>query len=225
MICIPVTAPTVDEALDQLEICRPLADVVELRIDFIRDVHIDRLLNSSTGRILVTNRKHDEGGHFIGDEHHRVDLLGEAVGSGADFIDIELSTGKTHIDRLVATIKKYEGRTKLIVSFHDFTGTPSRAELLNRANECIERGADIVKIATFARSVDDNLTVLNIINDMKRMNQRIIAFCMGDRGKISRVMAPYIGSYMSFAALNKGGESAPGQLTVDEMKEIFRILQ
>jgi len=122
-------------------------------------------------------------------------------------------------------IRKHGDQTKLIVSHHDFNGTPPESKLQNILNECVGRGAHIVKIATFANSAEDNLTILKLITHAKKMNQEIIALCMGEKGKISRIMAPYFGSYLSFASLAKGTESAPGQLTVEEMREIFRILK
>jgi len=66
---------------------------------------------------------------------------------------------------------------------------------------------------------------MKLISYAKKTNRKIIALCMGEEGKISRIMAPYFGSYLSFASLERGAESAPGQLTVEEMREIFRILK
>lgn len=225
MICIPVVAATNEEAMEQMDKCFPLADVVELRIDFIRNVNLEKLLSAKNGKILVTARKKDEGGNFEGDEKERLSLLSKAVTLRADFVDIELSTDETFTKKLLEYIKKYGDRTKLIVSHHDFNGTPSESKLQNIFNECVGRGAHIVKIATFANSAEDNLKILKLISYAKKTNQKIITLCMGEKGKISRIMAPYFGSYLSFASLEKGAESAPGQLTIEEMKEIFRILK
>ena len=225
MICIPVVAATNEEAMKQMDKCFPLADVVELRIDFIGNVNLRKLLSAKTGKILVTARGKDEGGHFEGDEKERFSLLSEAVILRADFIDIELSTDETFTKKLLEDIKKHGDQTKLIVSHHDFNGTPSENKLRNIFNECAGRGAHIVKIATFANSAEDNLKILKLISYAKKTNRKIIGLCMGEKGKISRIMAPYFGSYLSFASLEKGEESAPGQLTVEEMREIFRILK
>ncbi|MBW2599601.1 MAG: type I 3-dehydroquinate dehydratase [Deltaproteobacteria bacterium] len=225
MICIPVVATTNEEAVEQMDRCFPLADVVELRIDFIRNANLGKLLSAKTGKILVTARKKSEGGHFEGDEEGRLSLLREAVTLRADFIDIELSTDETFTRKLLENIKKHGDRTKLIVSHHDFNGTPSESKLQNIFNECAGRGAHIVKIVTFANSSEDNLKILKLISYAKKTNRKIIAFCMGEKGKISRIMAPYLGSYLSFASLEREAESAPGQLTVEEMREIFRILK
>ncbi|MEA3471666.1 MAG: type I 3-dehydroquinate dehydratase [Thermodesulfobacteriota bacterium] len=225
MICIPVIAATNEEALRQRDKCFPLTDVVELRIDFIRNVNLTKLLSAKTGKILVTARKKDEGGNFEGDEKERFSLLREAVTLRAGFVDIELSTDETFTKRLLEDIKKYGDQTNLIISHHDFNGTPSERKLQNIFNECVGRGAHIVKIATFANSAEDNLKILKLISYAKKTNRKIIALCMGEKGKMSRVMAPLFGSHMSFAVLEKGLESAPGQLTVEEMKTIGRILQ
>jgi 3-dehydroquinate dehydratase type I len=85
-------------------------------------------------------------------------------------------------------------------------------------------GAHIVKICTYARAMEDNLQVLGLIPYARKKGRTIIAFCMGEKGRISRVMAPLLGSYLSYASLDKGSESAPGQLTIAEMREILRIL-
>lgn len=225
MICIPIVAATNEEAMEQMDKCFSLADVVELRIDFIRNVNLTKLLSAKRGKVIVTARKKDEGGNFEGDEEKRFVLLSKAVILRADFVDIELSTDETFTKKLLGDIKKYGDQTNLIVSHHDFNGTQSESKLQNIFNECVGRGAHIVKIVTFANSAEDNLKILKLISYAKKTNRKIIALCMGEKGKISRIMAPYFGSYLSFASLEKGAESAPGQLTVEEMREIFRILK
>ena len=225
MICIPIMTETTEEALRQMPPCFAMADMVELRIDAIRDIDLPSLLSSPGGKVVVTNRKRDEGGQFSGNEEERIALLCEAVSLKADFVDIELSTDLQLISQLVETIKKHGGLTQLIVSYHNFIATPQMDELYRICDESYRCGADIVKIVTYARSLDDNLMILNLICTIHRQNRNIIAFCMGETGKISRVVTPLFGSFITFAAREKGAESAPGQLTVNEMKEIFRVLQ
>ncbi len=208
-----------------------LSDVIELRIDSIRNVDLSKLISAkSVGAyrntsIIITNRKRNEGGKFEGSEGERVTLLKEAIELGADFVDIELSTENALIEELLLTIRNHDNKTKLIVSHHDFNGSPTDKLLKDRFNECLKAGADIVKLITYANSMEDNLRVLNLISYAKRKDKEIIAFCMGNLGRISRVMAPILGSYLCFASLEKGDESAPGQMTASEMKQIFRILR
>jgi 3-dehydroquinate dehydratase type I len=225
MICIPITAKTHKAALMQMERGFPLADLLELRIDQIRNLNLKGLMGGKKGKILVTNRRRDEGGgFFLGSERERVGLLREAVALGTDYVDIEVRTEEALIRDLVGEIVKRRGRTKWIISHHNFSGTLSLRALRRKFDECKGTGADVIKIVMYAHTMEDNLRVLGLIPYAQRKGQNIIAFCMGEVGRISRVMAALLGSYFSYASLDKGTESAPGQLTIEEMKGISRIL-
>lgn len=224
MICIPIVAITNEGARKRMAAALPLADLVELRIDFIEKVDLEPLLSEKKGPVLVTARRKEEGGRFRGSEMERIALLRQAVRMGADLVDVELGTDQTLTTQLVEEIRREGNHTKLIVSFHDFTGTPPYRGLQGICDRCAARGADIVKIATFADSMEDNLTILRLIAWARENGHDIIGLCMGEKGTISRVMAPLIGSYLTFASLGEGEGSAPGQLTASAMQEVFRIL-
>jgi len=224
IICIPIIARTHEAALTQMERSSPLADILELRIDQIRNTNLEKLMSGKRGKILVTNRRKDEGGRFSGTERKRVELLKEAVELGADYVDIEVRTEEALIEEFSTKIGNHHGRTKWIISHHDFSGTPSERALRRKLDECNGTGADIVKIVTYANTVEDNLRVLGLIPHARRTGGEIIAFCMGGMGRISRIMAPLLGSYFSYASLERGAESAPGQLTIEEINQIFKIL-
>ncbi|HEX7539055.1 MAG TPA: type I 3-dehydroquinate dehydratase, partial [Syntrophales bacterium] len=97
--------------------------------------------------------------------------------------------------------------------------------LMKRFKTCRLLGADIVKIVTLANRVEDNLRVLELIPQALGVGQDIIAFCMGEKGRLSRVAAPLLGSCIGYASLEDGAESAPGQLTAERMKKILRLLE
>ena len=221
MICISIVPETNEEALRLLARALPEADLVELRIDRIGEPDLPLLLRAGKERILVTNRRRDEGGFFASCENRRMELLREAVDLGARYVDIEAAA----VGRLGKAIRAKKGKTRLIVSHHDLKGTPSRQTLVKRLRACRSLGADVVKIVTLAQTAEDNLRVLEIIPQALAMGQDIIAFCMGERGRLSRVAAPLLGSCMSYASLEDGAESAPGQLTAGEMKTILGMLQ
>jgi len=223
-ICISIVAKDQRAALIQMEGSFPLADILELRIDQIKNLGLEGLLRRKRGKVLVTNRRKDEGGGFSGTERERVDLLKEAVALGADYVDIEVRTDKPLIKELSAEIGNHHGRARWIVSHHNFSGTPSQRVLRRRLDECNGTGADIVKIVTYANNAEDNLRLLGLIPYARRRGVEIIAFCMGEMGRISRIMAPLLGSCFSYVSLGKGAESAPGQLTVEEIRQVFGIL-
>jgi len=225
MICISIVPGTNEEALSLLARALPWSDLVELRIDRIERPDLPLLLHAGKERILVTNRRRDEGGFFARCEDRRMELLREAVDLGARYVDIEARTGAAAVGRLEKAIRAKKGKTKLIVSHHDLKGTPPRQTLMKRFKASRALGADIVKIVTLAQTAADNLRVLELIPQALGAGQDIIAFCMGAKGRLSRVAAPLLGSCMSFASLEEGAESAPGQLTAQEMKTILGMLQ
>jgi 3-dehydroquinate dehydratase type I len=227
MICIPVAAATQAEALLAIRQAAELADILELRMDLISGGSVKELISAvreapRSVKILVTNRFDNPSDSP--NEVERIGVLFDAVRLGADFVDVELKTAPDLREKLLSFIRENGGRTKLIVSEHDFQRTPSLKKLTGLFDEAINAGADIVKIVAFARSVEDNLRIFALISHARKRNANIVAFCMGEHGRISRVMAPLLGAYFTFASLKRGAESASGQLTVHEMKQIYRIL-
>ncbi len=229
MICIPITAKTQAKAVQQIERSLSRADILELRMDLILDGDLKTLIKSCRSykipaKILVTNRRKESSP--VGessDELQRIALLKEAVGLGADYVDIEIYTPEPLLKEVLSMAAAHGNRTRVIISHHDFGGTPSIESLINIFHKGVNLGGNVVKIVTFANCPEDNLTVLSLIPYARKENQNIIAFCMGEQGRASRIMAPLLGSYLSFASLNRAVESAPGQLTVDEMEMVMRI--
>jgi 3-dehydroquinate dehydratase type I len=223
--CIPVTAYNNQEALIKIRQGFTLVPVLELRIDGILKPNLKRLLSGGKGEFLVTNRVREEGGGFQGTEGERVDLLKQAVSLGCDYVDLELRTDRALLSELKQKIEAYQGQTRLILSYHNLIKTPSLRDLRKKMEEGRKAGADIIKVVPFAERMEDNLKVLALIPYARKRGLEIIAFCMGARGKVSRVMAPLLGSYLTFVSLSKGQESAPGQLTAAEMKKIIEIVR
>jgi shikimate dehydrogenase/3-dehydroquinate dehydratase type I len=240
MICIPITAKTNKEALQEINRSCPIADFIELRMDLIADGDMDDLIGSirnaaGSVKIIVTCRKKDEA--LLANELPqaratveygktvKMDLLKKAIAMKVDFVDIELTEGKAAIGELRDYCAKQGGITGIIISYHDIKKTPSLARLKEIFHQSVENGASVVKIVTFAENAEDNLKVLSMIPYAQKHSQKIIAMCMGREGRISRVIAPFFGAYLSFAALDEEAQSAPGQLTVREMRQINNLIQ
>jgi 3-dehydroquinate dehydratase type I len=86
-------------------------------------------------------------------------------------------------------------------------------------------GAEVVKIVPFARSFEDNLKILSLLSYARERKHKIVAFCMGEKGKMSRIFAPLMGAAWTYASWKRQKTSAPGQLTVWELKEIWERLR
>jgi len=224
MICVSILAGGRRDGLRKMGKTFDVADAVELRIDRLEAADLPSLIAAKRGKLIVTNRRRKDGGFFEGDERERVDLLKKAVVLGADCVDIEVGTAKRLINGLQAAVAAGGGITEVMVSHHDFRSTPAWKVLLRRLDACRALGAGTVKVVTFANSIEDNLRLLQLIPEARGRGQKIIAFCMGPKGRLSRIMAPVFGSALSYASLRKGAETAPGQLTVPEMREALRFI-
>ncbi len=193
----------------------------ELRLDYLSQPDLKRLFRTHPGPVIATNRLAVEGGKWSGSEAARRALLEEALARGADFVDVELAAEAAWRRDLWAG----RGQAQIILSWHDFSGTPEAERLEAVLQEMLAQEADVVKIVTMAQAPEDNLLLLSLIPRARAAGREIIAFCMGPAGKWSRVAAPLVGSFLTFAPFTKKGASAPGQLTVNEMKRLWKMLK
>lgn len=220
-VCIPVVETTMGRALIAIKEVNRWADLIELRVDYLRGVKLELLLENRQKPFIVTNRRKEEGGQYRGEEKKRLGVLREAVDLGADYVDVEFAAERSFLQRL---LRDRRG-AKVILSFHDFRGTPSIKELQKLFGQMIRLEADVIKIVPFARSWEDNLSILSLIPFAKERRQEIVAFCMGEKGKISRVFSPFVGAAWTYASINRTRASAPGQLTVRELKDTWEKMR
>ena len=189
------------------------ADFVEVRMDHLKNGdHLSDLASIGDKPKIATDKA------FRNEIEQRKILL-NAAKSGFEYVDIELSTPA--IEDTIVKLKEFGAKT--IVSFHQFNGPLSISEMKSILEEEISTGAEICKIVTTANQIKDNLTVLNFIS--KASSQaKLICFCMGKLGKISRFLSPLFGGFLTFAALERKSETASGQMTIQEMKELYSLL-
>jgi 3-dehydroquinate dehydratase type I len=220
-LCIPIVETTMGKALIAIKEVNRLADLIELRADYLRGAKLALLLENRQKPFIVTHRSKEEGGKYKGEERKRLSFLQEAIDLGADYIDVELATERSSLQGLI----RNKRGTQVILSFHDFRRTPSPKELQRLFGQMIRLGADVIKIVPFAKSWEDNLNILSLIPFAKARRQKIVAFCMGEKGKISRIFSPFLGAAWTYASLNQSRASAPGQLTVRELTDIWKTMR
>ena len=216
MIAVPVTAETVQGAIADIRKANEKADAIELRLDFLREANetvLQELLQECKKPAIVTFRDKNFGASL--EQTERMFLLHKAVELGADYIDLDLEAGK----ELLAEFAQSKGSARVILSHHNSDGTPSLPELAQLLERMAALPCDVLKVVTYANSEADNDTVLALILAAKALNKPVIAFCMGPKGRKSRVECIKLGALLTFASLERGKESAEGQLTVDEMRK------
>jgi 3-dehydroquinate dehydratase-1 len=222
-ICVPVVEATVNRARGKYQRAARKGLWTEIRLDYLEEPtpNLQKLFRTLPGPVIATNRLAAEGGRWQGDEANRLKLLSEALALGVTCLDVELAADASFRRELAARRDK----TKLILSWHDFAGTPDSLRLEAVLAEMLAADADILKLVTLAKQPEDNVRLLSLIPKAKAQGKEIIAFCMGPLGKWSRLAAPLMGSFLTFAPFSKSGASAPGQLTVNDLKKVWRTLK
>lgn len=200
-----------------------LADVVEIRLDAMLEARIDPCVAALDLPLLVTNRPQWEGGHFADSEDDRVDQLCAAVRAGARYADIELRTDAALRSRLIDVARDCSAR--VIVSSHDFTGTPPAALLQATLQQMVASGAHMGKIVTTATNADEALRVLALQQEAGRLGFPLSAFAMGEPGRITRLATLYLGGAMTYAALDEHQATAPGQLSVAHLRSLITLFE
>lgn len=205
-LCATVTADTMAELRTRRDQVGE-ADLVELRLDTVRDPSAAAALAGRRKPVIITCRPESEGGHFAGSEEERRRILAEALTLGAEFVDLEWNGS-------CADLIAQTGGRRIVLSHHDFEGTP--ADLHDKAQAMRASGAEVVKLAVTAHRLADCLT-LRSIGLATRVPMALIA--MGDAGIATRVLASWFGSCWTYA----GDQVAPGQIDLPRMLNEFRF--
>lgn len=221
-ICVAIGEANEEHAISLAqEAANGLADVVEIRIDYIEKPDVGKIIESIDCPLLFTNRADWEGGLFSGNEEERLELLTSSIEQGASYVDLELKSPKSSLNRLQTTISGKS--TKLIVSSHDFEKTPPGDDLLDILTAMKDCGADIGKIITTANDQQDALRVLKLQEEAWKIDLPLIAFCMGAQGIITRIATCDLGGYMTYCSMGSAAGTAPGQINVQDIRKIFTL--
>jgi 3-dehydroquinate dehydratase type I len=214
IICVSILPKTLPEALRLIEKAEAAhADLIEVRLDSIekRGELADLAVHGNTPKIATDRSSRTET--------EQRQMLLSAAESGFRYVDAEVSAPR--LKDLVKEVKALGA--KPIVSFHKFNGSLGIAEMNSILEKEIASGAEVCKIVTTAKRIEDNLATLNFVATASSKT-KLVCFCMGELGKISRLLSPLFGGFFTFAALEHGSETAVGQMTIQEMKAAYKLL-
>lgn len=203
LLCVTVTAPTTAELRRQRDEVIQSADLIELRLDSLRDPDVAGALEGRRRPVIVTCRPTWEGGQFAGAEEERRRILAEALARGAEWVDLEW---RAHFDDLLSQT----GGRGVVLSCHDFDGVPE--DLAARARAMRATGAQVVKIAVMANELRDCIPLLDL-GARSGPDHGLVAIAMGEAGLASRVLACRFGSAWTYA----GSERHVGQVTAETL--------
>lgn len=204
-ICVTVTGTTTAELRARRDAVED-ADLVEVRLDGVRDPSPAGVLAGRRRPVIVTCRPRWEGGRFDGAEETRLGLLAEAWARGAEYVDVEWRAE-------AAALFAQSGGHRIILSMHDFDGVP--ADLAARVRAMGATGAEVLKVAVTAHTLCDQLALLPLA---RGAGVPVVVLAMGESGLASRLLPGRFGSCWTYA-----GDAAPGQLSLVRMVDEFGV--
>ncbi len=213
-VCVSICESTTAAAVEAASRAMEWADLLEIRADYIQDLNLERLLRDKRLPIIFTLRAVHEGGRFDRAERARLETILEAARLGADYVDVEFTA---FWQAVIDAVPKQ----RVILSYHNFEETPSDLEQL--ADAMASTGAGILKIATRARCLGDNVRINRLLNYAASRKFKLCALAMGVEGVPSRILGAHWGSWMTFAALPGGEPAADGQIPADELADLYRV--
>lgn len=210
MICASIGEKNVEKCIESIK----RVEMAEIRIDLAGLKNDDIRKVFSTGKKLIATCRPGK----INDED-RKDMLKIAVEAGATYVDIEYEAPPEYKNELIDFAHSHQ--CDVIISYHNYDRTPELEELEKIVHNIYEQGADLAKIATHVNMNRDNSKILSLY----KAPGRLVAVGMGDLGRISRVVAPFLGAEFTYASLNESSTTAPGQISYEKLNQFILDIQ
>lgn len=221
-IVAPVMPRNVEEA-QSIDVSKYQdVNLIEWRADFLPKEDIvsvaPAIFEKFAGReIIFTLRTSQEGGHITLSDQEYVDLIKEINAIyNPDYIDFEYFSHK-------AVFHEMLDFPNFVLSYHNFDETPEN--LMEAFSEMTKLAPRVVKIAVMPQSEQDVLDLMNYTRGFKTLNpeQEFATMSMGKLGRLSRLAGDVVGSSWTFVSLDQA--SAPGQVSLADMKRILHVLE
>jgi 3-dehydroquinate dehydratase / shikimate dehydrogenase len=192
----------------------------EFRLDYLENPLIGvEAIRTFLGRhpecvVLATCRRHQNHGRFNGSIEEQLHILEAAVEAGAHAIDLEVESAEGAAEK----VNLLGGHARLILSYHNFEGTPQMEQVLRRMTRI---PAAAYKIVTTARKPSDNSRVLALMKAHPRVP--LIVLAMGETGVPTRVLSDSFGSLYTYAAPMTAEGTAAGQVCARQLRHLYRV--
>ncbi len=216
-LCAVVAAADTRSMMRQLDRALLETRTAELRLDWLSaDVEIKRFLAQLASRrhaatLIATCRRRAAGGHYRGTIARQLVHLAEALRAGCKWYDLEIETSSACPPELLEVLL---GEGRQLASAHFFRGMPRG--LKRTVRELSRMRPDAIKIAAHCGSLADSLRLLRLA----RRARNLVAVPMGDVALPARILALRQGSALAYAPVENS--TAPGQVSLDEMKNLYR---
>ncbi len=226
MFCVVLAGSSWEAFYNQIELCKDYTNLFELRLDYLEKIEERDLKDflAQPYRFICTFRAKEEGGCReipLEERWHFLRLAGEA---GAFLVDIEwrhLFIGK--FKKLIKNSPLFPER--LLFSYHHFEGTPPLKFLKTLLRRASSQGIKWFKIATMVNSLFSSFELLGLISYGEGLGLKVIAFGMGEKGRLSRILSLLVGSPFTYVFPPQEKPIAPGQMDLISAKRLFEVLK
>ncbi|MGZ4732911.1 MAG: shikimate dehydrogenase [Terriglobales bacterium] len=222
-LCVAIQGSSPAELMDRAEEASKHFKFLELRLDSLPKPanafsYLKQFMNEHKDvTAIATCRRKAHGGGFDGPLTSELEILTKAAQAGCHIIDLEVESAEECKSAQLSKLRT--AGAALLISFHDFTRTKG----LEQAADRIEVfKPDFVKVVSTARSLVDNMAVLRLIED-RSFASHVVGIAMGEEGLVSRVLGPRAGAAFTFASYSDGTETAPGQVTAETLRDVYRL--
>ncbi len=221
-VCTVVVASTPDDMMAKIDGIVRDNPFLELRLDYLHNPQsvmprLSKFLRERPEAILVaTCRRSQNGGKFKGSVASQIEVLSKAAAAGCHLVDVEIETAEA-LKR--GEFEKLRRNASTILSFHDFRSTRKLDDTFARM---LQIPSDFYKVVSTATCLSDNVQMIKFLEKYAK-DYSLVGFCMGEQGRISRVLSVRSGGLFTYGAVSSGEESAPGQLTTRELRSTYRI--
>ena len=216
-ICVSVCAENTNEFIKCVQRAESLADIVELRFDCLEKSELaaalEKICNLKNKKtLLLTFRPPEQGGRNSLTVREREVFWCSGDDFGAHWADVEID--------LVKTVSHWLFE-KIICSYHDFGSVPDNLSEIYQ--DLKATNADVLKIAVQINEITDTIAVWKLLEKAVGENVSIIPIAMGEAGKWTRILGLAHGAVLTYAALDAGKETAPGQVSAQDLIEVYRV--
>jgi 3-dehydroquinate dehydratase/shikimate dehydrogenase len=211
MICVSINQESRRLALaDMLNASRQGGDLLEVRLDrFGKAPDVGELIANKPRPIIFTCRRPDDGGNWDGTEDERLAILRQCIVSKADYVEIELD---------VADQIRPFAPSQRVISYTNLRETPP--DILDIYEEARGKRPDVIKLVTLARTPEEAWPLVQILG---RATVPTVVVGLGKPAVMLAVLGKKMAAPWGYAALERGMEAYPGQPTVADLDEIYRV--
>jgi len=223
-VCLALSGESGEEMLDTAESMARDNPFLEFRFDYLKQPlailpKLRRFLETHQYVTAVaTCRRVEHGGKFKGSLASQIEVLSKANAAGCQIVDLEIESALKLKPDVLARLRR---RSRLILSSHDFRGTKNLEKTLEKM---LKIPADFYKVVRTATTLSDNVAMTKFLQAQSGKHA-LIGLCMGEQGTISRVLSVRAGSVFSFGSVSAEQRTAPGQLSAQQLRSVYRIEQ